>query len=615
MPEQLRNTLRNLAIIAHVDHGKTTLVDAMLWQGGIFRDNQDVGERVMDSIDLEREKGITIMAKNTAIRYRDVHINIVDTPGHADFGGEVERILELVDGVLLLVDSSEGPMPQTRFVLTKALQANLPVIVVVNKIDRPDARADEVVDEVYDLLIDLGAPESLLDMPIFYTNARAGTCRLTPDGDDTALAPLFDAILERIPAPSFDPDHPAQFQVTSLDWDNFVGRLVIGRVHNGSLERGATVAQMSADGETRSVKISGLFGYQGLQRIPIDEAHAGEIVAVAGLDEVSIGDTLTDPEDPRPLPPITVDEPTLAMTFGINDAPTAGRDGKFLTSRKLRERLDREALVNVSIRIRPTDSPDTFAVAGRGELQLAILIEMMRREGYELTVGKPEVLIREVDGKRHEPMEMLTVDCPEEFVGVVTQKLGVRKGRILKHAPASSDGRVRMEFRVPSRGLIGFRTEFLTDTRGTGIMHQLFDGWEPWQGAIPHRTTGSLVADRSGKATAYALENLQPRGVLFIEPATEVYEGMIVGENARNNDLDVNICKEKKLTNIRSSTAEEHERLIPPKRMNLEQALEFITDDEAVEVTPSAFRLRKKILSASHRRTAAKRLAAANANL
>ena len=600
-----RDEVRNVAIIAHVDHGKTTLVDALLWQSGIFRENQQVAERVMDSIDLEREKGITIMSKNTAILYGDRRINIVDTPGHADFGGEVERILKMVDGVLLLVDAAEGPMPQTRFVLRKALEVGLPPIVVVNKIDRSDARPQEVVNEVYDLFIELDAPEELMEFPIFYSNAKAGTCRREIDGEDGPLVPLLDEILASIPAPQHDPEHPVQMQVTTLDYDEYVGRLAIGRLYHGVLKSGQQIAHLSEDGEPRELKVTGLYGYEGLQRVPIEQAEPGDIVAVIGLEDINIGDTLADATDPRALPPIVVDEPTLAMAFGINDAPTSGKDGKFLTSRKIKERLVKETLGNVSIRVEDTDSPEVFMVSGRGELQLAILIEMMRREGYELTVGKPEVRTQEIDGKLHEPMEHLVVDCPEEHIGVVTQKLGPRKGRMMKMVNYGS-GRVRIEFRVPSRGLIGFRTEFLTDTRGTGIMHHLFDGWEPWQGDIPHRSTGSLVADRAGKATGYAIENLQPRGILMVKPSDEVYEGMIVGEHARANDLDVNIVREKKLTNMRSSTADELERLVPPKRLSLEQALEFIKADECVEVTPNVFRLRKRYLAAVQRKRRAK---------
>ena len=596
-----RDDVRNVAIIAHVDHGKTTLVDALLWQSGIFRDNQTVAERVMDSIDLEREKGITIMAKNTAVVYRDTHVNIVDTPGHADFGGEVERILRLVDGVLLLVDASEGPMPQTRFVLRKALEAGLPPIVVLNKIDRHDARPEEVINEVYDLFIDLDAPEELLEFPIYFANAKKGTCQKELGGEETLLAPLLDEILDSIPPPMHDPEHPFQLQVTTLDYDDYVGRLAIGRVHHGVVETGQTIARANANGVIETFKIGGLYGYSGLDRVPVEKAEPGDIVAVVGLEEINIGDTLCDAEDPRPLPAILVDEPTITMSFGINDSPFSGRDGKHLTSRKLKERLAKETLTNVSIRVEDTESPEVFKVSGRGELQLAILIEMMRRESFELTVGKPDVVTREIDGKKNEPMEILVVDCPEEYVGVVTQKLGPRKGRMQKMINHGS-GRVRMEFRVPSRGLIGFRTEFLTDTRGTGILHHLFDGWEPWQGEIPHRATGSLIADRSGVATSHAIEHLQPRGILMVGPTEEVYEGMIVGEHARSSDLDVNITKEKKLTNMRSSTADVYERLVPPRRLSLEQALELIKEDESVEVTPATFRLRKKVLTAVGRK-------------
>ncbi len=597
----IRNDIRNVAIIAHVDHGKTTLVDALLWQSGIFRDNQHVNERVMDSIDLEREKGITIMSKNTAVLYKETHINIVDTPGHADFGGEVERILKLVDGVLLLVDASEGPMPQTRFVLRKALEAGKPPIVVLNKIDRHDARPQEVVNEIYDLFIELDAPEELLEFPIYYSNAKKGTCQREVDGPEETLAPLLDEIIASVPAPAYDPEHPFQLQVTTLDYDDYLGRLAIGRVYHGEIRSGDPMLRATPDGTQENVKISGLFGYSGLDRVAIDKAGPGDIVALVGLVEINIGDTICDPEDPRPLPGIQIDEPTITMSFGVNDSPFSGREGKYLTSRKLKERLDKEILSNVSIRVENTATPETFKVSGRGELQLAILIEMMRREGYEMTVGKPDVVVRDIDGIKHEPMEQLVVDCPEDYIGVVTQKLAPRKGRMLKMINHGS-GRVRMEFRVPARGLIGFRTEFLTDTRGTGIMHQLFDGWDVWQGDIPHRSTGSLVADRSGPATGHAIENLQPRGSLMIGPTEEVYEGMIVGEHARSNDLDVNITKEKKLTNMRSSTSDELERLVPPRRLSLEQALEFIKEDEAVEVTPVAFRLRKKHLRAVDRK-------------
>ncbi len=598
-----RDDIRNLAIIAHVDHGKTTLVDALLWQSGIFRDNQSVASRVMDSIDLEREKGITIMAKNTAISYKETRINIVDTPGHADFGGEVERILNMVDAVLLLVDAAEGPMPQTRFVLKKSLEAHLPVILVINKIDRTDARAPEVLDEVYDLFIELEAEEELLDFPIFYANAKAGTCRLTADGEDQALIPLLDAIVEHVPAVQFDDEKPLQLQVSTLDYDDYLGRLAVGRLTAGQIRIGQQIVRCHIEGTSHPVKVSKLLGYEGLQRVPIEDAQAGDIVAVAGLEEVFIGDTICHPEDPLPLPPIKVDEPTITMTFGINTSPFSGREGKLLTSRQIRERLDKEALKNPSIRIEDTGSPEAFQVSGRGELQLAILIEMMRREGFELTVGKPEVVTRTIDGKMSEPMELLVVDCPEEHIGIMTQKMAPRKGRMLKMVSYPS-GRVRIEYRVPSRGLIGFRTEFLTDTRGTGIMHHLFDGWEPWQGDIPHRSTGSLVSDRSGKSTAHAIENLQPRGSLFVPPGVEAYEGMIVGEHTRSNDLDVNITKEKKLTNMRASSSDELTRLVPPKPFSLEQAIEFIRADEALEVTPTSIRFRKRSLTAVSRKRA-----------
>jgi GTP-binding protein len=605
MAQATRDDIRNLAIIAHVDHGKTTLVDALLWQSGTFRANEDVAERVMDSIDLERERGITIMAKNTAVTYQGSRINIVDTPGHADFGGEVERILKMVDGVMLLVDASEGPLPQTRFVLKKALEAHLPPIVVINKIDRPDARPAEVLDEIYDLFIDLEADESQLDFPVLYTNARAGTCRPTPDGEDTKLAPLFDQIMTSVPAPRYDPEAPLQFLVTTLDYDDYVGRLVIGRVFNGRMAKGEEVALCHADGSIGRGKVTNLYGYQGLKRTEVREAGPGEIVAIAGFDDVGIGETISALEDPRPLPRMQIDEPTISMMLSINDSPFSGRSGKHLTSRKLKERLEREALSNPSIRLEPTATPDVFEVAGRGELQLAILIEQMRREGYELSAGKPQAVTREIDGRQHEPIELLHVDCPEEYVGAVTQKTGQRRGRLMKMINHGS-GRVRIELRIPSRGLIGFRTEFLTETRGTGIMNHLFDAWEPWQGDIAHRATGALVADRGGRATAYAIDNLEPRGTMFVGPGEEVYEGMIVGEHNRDSDLDVNYVREKKLTNMRASGSDDTVQLVPPRRLSLEQALEFIREDELVEVTPDAFRLRKRILSASRRRTAAK---------
>jgi len=602
MAIQTRANLRNLAIIAHVDHGKTTLVDALLWQSGIFRDNENVAERVMDSIDLEREKGITIMAKNTSIVYQDTRINIVDTPGHADFGGEVERTLKMVDGVMLLVDSSEGPLPQTRFVLRKALEANKVPIVVINKIDRKDARPTEVLNEVYDLFIDLDATEEQLDFPVLYTNARKGVCRPTPDGEDGPLAPLFDEILRSIPAPSYDDTLPQQFLVTMLDYDDYLGRLAVGRVFQGNFKAGMEVAHCHADGTIVTAKVNALYGFEGLRRVEIDSAGPGDLVALTGLESINIGDTLSDVENPKPLPPIKVDEPTLAIVLGVNNSPMSGLDGKYVSSRKLRERLWKEILTNVSINVEETDSPDSFKVSGRGELQLAILIEMMRRESFEFQVGKPQVLTRKVDGKLEEPMEMVVVDCPEEFIGVLTEKLGTRKGRMTKMVNHGT-GRVRMEFRIPSRGLIGFRTEFLSDTRGTGIMNHLFDGYDAWHGDIPHRSTGALVADRPGRVTAYAIEHLQPRGTIFVEPGTAVYEGMIVGENSRTNDLDVNITKEKKLTNMRAAAADATIRLVPRRQMSLEQALEFIREDELLEVTPSNVRLRKRKLRAGERQS------------
>ena len=600
MAIQTRENLRNLAIIAHVDHGKTTLVDALLWQSGIFRANQNVAERVMDSIDLEREKGITIMAKNTSIVYGDTRINIVDTPGHADFGGEVERTLKMVDGVMLLVDSSEGPLPQTRFVLRKALEANKAPIVVINKIDRKDARPDEVLNEVYDLFIDLDATEEQLDFPVLYTNARSGVCRATPDGEDRPMVPLFDEILRTIPAPSFDDELPLQFLVTMLDYDDYLGRLAVGRLFQGNLKAGMEVAHCHGDGKVVTAKINGLFGFEGLRRVEIDSAGPGDLVALTGLETINIGDTLSDVDNPVALPTIKVDEPTIGIVLSVNDSPMSGLDGKYVSSRKLRERLWKEILTNVSIRVEETDSPDSFKVSGRGELQLAILIEMMRRENFEFQVGKPHVLTRETDGKVEEPMETVVVDCPEEFIGVLTEKLGTRKGRMTQMVNHGT-GRVRMEFRLPSRGLIGFRTEFLSDTRGTGIMNHLFDGYDVWQGAIPHRSTGALVADRPGRVTAYAVEHLQPRGTIFVEPGVDVYEGMIVGENSRTNDLDVNITKEKKLTNMRAAAADATIRLVPRRQMSLEQALEFIRDDELLEVTPSNVRLRKRKLRAADR--------------
>jgi GTP-binding protein len=606
----LRPDLRNLAIIAHVDHGKTTLVDAMLWQSGAFRDHQDVESRVMDSGDLERERGITILAKNTAIVLPsdrgEVTVNVVDTPGHADFGGEVERALAMVDGVLLLVDASEGPLPQTRFVLRKSLERKLPVIVVVNKVDRPDARIAEVVDETFDLLIDLGADDDQIDLPVLYTNAKEGTATLDPARPGADLRPLFDAILDHVPAPSYEEDHPFQALVTNLDASPYLGRLALCRVQHGTVQRGQAVAWCKADGTVETVKLSELFTTRALERVPAEEAGPGDLIAIAGIDEVTIGETLADVDDPRPLPVLTVDEPSLGMTLGVNTSPLAGRSGNKLTARLIDNRLQQELVGNVSLKVLPTERPDTWEVQGRGELQLAVLVETMRREGFELTVGKPKVVTKEVDGTVHEPFEHLSIDVPEDYVGVVTQLLGLRKGRMeqmINHAT----GWVRLEYRVPARGLIGFRTEFLTETRGTGILHHVFDGYEPWQGEIKTRPNGSLVADRQGQATQFALLNLQERGQLFIAPGTEVYEGMIVGENARSEDMDVNPAKEKKLSNVRSSTGDELVRLAPPRQLSLDQALEFIREDEAVEVTPDAVRLRKVELGANVRGRQAKR--------
>ena len=599
-PTATRDDVRNIAIVAHVDHGKTTLVDAMLWQSGVFRENEAVVERIMDSNDLEREKGITILAKNTAIRYGPHKINIVDTPGHADFGGEVERTLKMVDGVLLLVDASEGPLPQTRFVLRKALELGLAPIVVINKIDRKDARAEEVLDEIYDLFIDLDAQEHQLDFPVLYTIAREGICRLTPDGEDHRLQPLFEAILKHIPAPRYLPDAPLQMLVLNLDYSDYVGRLAIGRIVNGTIRARQPVALARHDGTLDTAMVTRLYVFENLDRVEVDEAAAGEIVALAGFESVHIGETVTDPARPAPLPRVTVDEPTVSMVFSVNASPFAGQEGKYVTSRNLAERLQKETLTNVSIRIEPGDTPDAFVVSGRGELQMAILIEMMRREGYELAVGKPEVITRTVEGQIHEPMEKLVIDCPEEFVGVVTEKVGRRKGRMTNMVNHGT-GRVRLEFRIPARGLIGFRNQFLTDTRGTGLLNHLFDGYDPWQGEIPHRTTGALVSDRAGRVTAYAIEHAQERGEMFVEPGLRCYEGMVVGENTREQDMDVNIVKEKKLTNMRSSTAEEGVHLLPARKLSLEQALEWIREDELLEVTPESLRLRKRVLQANVR--------------
>jgi len=589
---------RNLAIIAHVDHGKTTLVDAMLWQSGTFRDNERVNERVMDSGDLERERGITILAKNTAVRFKGVKINIVDTPGHADFGGEVERTLQMVDGVLLLVDAAEGPLPQTRFVLSKALQLGLPPIVVINKIDRPDARAAEVLDEIYDLFIDLDAADEQLEFPVFCTDARKGLCCTGIDGEFTDLHLLMEEILTTIPAPSGDPSAPLQLLVTNLDYSDYLGRLAVGRIVNGTLAANSTVA-ISREAGLGKAKVGVVYSHEGLKRVDVETAIAGDIVALAGLDEVTIGDSLLDLEDPQPLPRIAVDEPTMSMVFSANTSPFGGREGQYVTARQIRARLEKEALHNVSIRLEILGN-DAFNIMGRGELQLAILIETMRREGYELSVAKPEIVTREIDGLKHEPMEIVQIDCPEEYVGIVTQKLGTRKGKMSEmHNPGH--GRVRLSFRIPSRGLIGFRSEFLTDTRGTGILNHLFDGWSPWQGPIAGRATGALVSDRPGKTTTYALYHLEPRGTLFIGPGTEVYEGMIVGESTRDSDLDVNVTREKKLTNMRAAGSDEALRLAPPRELTLDRALEWIDADELVEVTPTGVRVRKRVLPSNQR--------------
>jgi GTP-binding protein len=593
-------SIRNVAIVAHVDHGKTTLVDAMLHQSGVFRANERVAERAMDNTDLERERGITILAKNTAVRYGAVLVNIVDTPGHADFGGEVERTLSMVDGVLLLVDASEGPLPQTRFVLRKALERRLTPIVVINKIDRRDARPQEVLNEVYDLFIDLDAGEDQLDFPVLYTNARAGTASRDLAGPAVDLRPLFDAIVQSIPPPQGDPDRPLQMLIANLDSSDYLGRIAIGRVFNGRVRLNDPVAVAKLDGSLEPARVTKLFAFDGLRRVDVESAQAGDIVCLAGLEEITIGETITDPAAPAPIAAFAIDEPTVSMVFGVNTSPRAGREGQFVTSRNLRERLDRELVGNVSIRLEEVGSPEQVKVVGRGELQLAILIEMMRREGYELQVSRPEVVTRQTDVGLAEPVEDVVIDIPEEFQGVVIAQMGLRRGaptRMVNHG----SGRVRLEFRVPSRGLIGFRSQFLTETRGAGIMNHLFAGWAPWRGPIPSRAAGALVADRTGTATAYAIAGLQGRGEIFIDPGVEVYEGMIIGENSRPNDLDVNVTKEKKQTNMRASTADEAIRLIPPRRLGLEQAIEFINDDELVEVTPRSIRLRKKILAANQR--------------
>jgi GTP-binding protein len=591
---------RNVAIIAHVDHGKTTLVDAMLHQSGIFRANERVAERAMDNTDLERERGITILAKNTAVHYRDILINIVDTPGHADFGGEVERTLAMVDGVVLLVDASEGPLPQTRFVLRKALERRLTPIVVINKIDRPDARSQEVLNEVYDLFIDLDATEEQIDFPVLYTSARAGTSSLSATEAGADLRPLFDAVVESVPAPRGDAEAPLQMLVANLDSSDYLGRIAIGRIFNGRVAVGDPIAVCKLDGAVQETRVTKLFAFEGLRRVDITEAAAGDIVCLAGIEDITIGETIADVEHRAAMPPIAVDEPTVSMIFGVNTSPMSGREGQFVTSRQIKDRLERELLGNVSIKVEPTDSPEQMKVLGRGELQLSILIEMMRREGYELQVSRPDIVTKTMDDKLMEPVEDLVIDVAEEFQGVVIAQAGIRRGTMTKMVNHGS-GRVRLEFRIPARGLIGFRSQFLTDTKGTGIMNHLFAGWEPWHGAIPSRATGALVADRAGAATAYAISNLQERGEIFIEPAQVVYEGMLIGENARANDMDVHVTKAMKQSYMRASPADEAVRLIPPRKLGLEQAIEFINDDELVEVTPSSIRLRKRVLASNVR--------------
>ncbi|HVM18982.1 MAG TPA: translational GTPase TypA [Egibacteraceae bacterium] len=606
-----RPDLRNIAIVAHVDHGKTTLVDAMLWQSGAFRENQEVETRVLDSMDLEREKGITILAKNTAVRYGDTTINIIDTPGHADFGGEVERGLSMVDGVVLLVDASEGPLPQTRFVLRKALAARLPVVLVINKVDRPDARIAEVVDETYELFLDLDATEDQIDFPIVYCQAKTGQASLerpadgeSPDAPD--LKVLFDVLLSTIPAPTYEDGAPLQAHVTNLDASPYVGRLALCRIHNGEIRKGQQVAWCRTDGTVERVKLTELYGTEALDRVPIESAGPGDIVAIAGIADITIGETIADPDDPRPLPVISIDEPSLSMTIGTNTSPLAGQSGDKLTARLVKSRLDAELIGNVSIRVLPTERPDAWEVQGRGELQLAILVEIMRREGFELTVGKPQVVTRTIDGKVHEPMERLTIDAPSDYQGVLIQLLALRKGRLEQMVDHGS-GWIRMEYIVPARGLIGFRTEFLTETRGTGLLHHVHERYEPWHGELRTRPTGSLVADRKGQTTGFALANLQERGTMFVGPGTEVYEGMIVGENSRSEDMDVNPTKEKKLTNMRSSTGDVLVPLIPHRQLSLEQALEFCRSDECVEVTPASVRLRKVVLDQRERARATSR--------
>ncbi|MGV3517767.1 translational GTPase TypA [Luteitalea sp.] len=591
---------RNVAIIAHVDHGKTTLVDAMFAQSGTYRSNERVADRAMDSMDLERERGITIMAKNTAVRYLDAIINICDTPGHADFGGEVERTLSMVDGVVLLVDASEGPLPQTRFVLRKALERHLAPIVVINKVDRPDARVQEVLNEVYDLFIDLDADEDQLDFPVIYAVARDGKASTDPAvrGDD--LRPLFDAIMSHTPPPKGDPEGVLQILIANLDASEYLGRIAIGRIFNGRVRMGDFVAVCKLDGSVQQMRVSKLMVFDGLKRADVQEAAAGDIVCLAGMEDITIGETVTSAETPKAIPPIAIDEPTVSMIFGVNTSPMAGRDGQFVTSRQIKERLEKELLGNVSLRVEPTASPEQMRVIGRGELQLSILIEMMRREGFELQVSRPEIVTRDTPEGKLEPVEDVVIDVPEDFQGVIIAALGIRKGTMTKMVNNGS-GRVRLEFKVPARGLIGFRSQFLTDTKGTGIMNHIFAGWEPWAGPIPARPTGALVADRSGVATSFAIANLQERGEIFIDPTTDVYEGMLIGENSRNNDMDVNVCKEKKQTNMRASSADEAIRIIPPRKLGLEGAIEFINDDELVEITPKAIRLRKRILAQNQR--------------
>ncbi len=599
--QEIANPLRrNVAIIAHVDHGKTTLVDALLKQSGVYRANERIIERVMDNTDLERERGITILAKNTAVHYRDLLINIVDTPGHADFGGEVERVLSMVDGVMLLVDASEGPLPQTRFVLRKALERGLPPIVVVNKIDRPDARAKEVLNELYDLFIDLDATEEQLDFPVLYAVARDGTATMDLDVPGTDLRPLYEAIVDHVPPPRGSADAPLQMLVANLDASDYLGRIAIGRIFNGRVKLNDPVVVLKLDGQQQETRVTKLYAFDGLKRIEIEQASAGDIVCLAGIENITIGETIADVEHRLAIPPTAVDEPTVSMVFGVNTSPVSGRDGQYVTSRNLKDRLERELLGNVSLRVEPTDTPEQMKVFGRGELQLSILLEMMRREGFELQVSRPEIVTKAVDGVRMEPVEELVIDVAEEFQGVVIAMCGTRRGVMSKMVNHGS-GRVRLEFRIPARGLIGFRSQFLTDTKGTGIMNHIFVGWEPWHGAIAARPTGALVADRVGIATAYAIYNLQERGEIFIEPATTVYEGMIIGENSRTNDMDVNVTKEKKQTNMRASSADEAIRLVPPRKLGLEQAIEFINDDELVEITPKSIRLRKKVLASNMR--------------